>query len=402
MTRTLEVRPFGSFADFRNGVNFSASSRGLGDLAVIGVGDFQDNERLIDFTGLERISRILVGLEDEALLRDGDLLFVRSNGSKKLIGRCMIIKGVRGAVTHSGFTIRARVTSPEIDPEWILQYFATGLARRDIMRRGGGTNISNLSQQILRDLPIPVPSPEYQQQLLRTSERFSQTLQLLGSLLKVKHIFKRGIVHQLLSGQKRFPQFANKWKTVTLGDVLKYTSRRVPKPAGTFLSAGVRSHGKGVFLKEDFPADGIALEELFVLRDLDLVVNITFGWEGAIAIVPPKADGALVSHRFPTYQFDRTKALPEYFRHLIRTRRFVFDVACASPGGAGRNRVLDRKEFLEIPVTLPSPAEQQVIAGLLDGLDREIELLERLHQAVALQKRAVLSRLISGEISVPA
>lgn len=183
---------------------------------------------------------------------------------------------------------------------------------------------------------------------------------------------------------------------------MTFVPRRIPKPTGSFLSAGVRSHGKGVFLKKDFQADGIALDELFVLRELDLVVNITFGWEGAIAIVPPNADGALVSHRFPTYEFDRTKALPEFFRHLIRTRRFVFDVACASPGGAGRNRVLNRKEFLEIPVTLPSTAEQQTIAELLDGLDRELELLERLRQAVALQKNALLARLFSGEISVPA
>ena len=35
----------------------------------------------------------------------------------------------------------------------------------------------------------------------------------------------------------------------------------------------------------------------------DLVVNITFAWAGAIAIVKKEDDGGLVSHRFPTYTF---------------------------------------------------------------------------------------------------
>ncbi|MCU0858410.1 MAG: hypothetical protein MUC65_08430, partial [Pontiellaceae bacterium] len=85
------------------------------------------------------------------------MVFVRSNGNKELIGRCMVLERVNGPVTHSGFTIRARLTTSDIQPEWIAQYFATGLARKAIMRRGGGTNISNLSQQILQDLPVPVP-----------------------------------------------------------------------------------------------------------------------------------------------------------------------------------------------------------------------------------------------------
>jgi len=119
-------------------------------------------------------------------------------------------------------------------------------------------------------------------------------------------------------------------------------------------------------------------------------------------MVPPEADGALVSHRFPTYEIDRSKASPEYFRHLIRTKRFVYDVACASPGGAGRNRVLNRRQFLDIVVTLPSLEEQERIANLLNLMDRKITLLERLRQQVELQKRGVLSKLLSGEIAVQA
>lgn len=338
-------------------------------------------------------------------VRAGTILMSRSN-TADLVGSCVYVEEnvADRYLPDLIWEIALRADAP-CDGRWLTEYLRGPEGRRMLVRAAAGTSetMVKLSMNRLRRIKIPVPALHVQGQAVELNERFQRVAEALTSLGAAKRVLKHGLMQQLLTGQKRFPRLAtSKWKTVPLGDVLTYTPRKVPKPAGAFLSAGVRSHGKGVFLKEDFPADGIVLEELFVLKDLDLVVNITFGWEGAIAIVPPRADGALVSHRFPTYEFDPTKALPEYFRHVVQTRRFVFDVACASPGGAGRNRVLNRKEFLEIPLTLPCPEEQQAIAGLLDGLDREIDLLERLHHAVALQKRALLSRLLSGEISVPA
>ena len=54
MRPLVQLRPFGELAEFRNGVNFSASNRGAGDLGVIGVGNFQANERFSDFEDLAR------------------------------------------------------------------------------------------------------------------------------------------------------------------------------------------------------------------------------------------------------------------------------------------------------------------------------------------------------------
>jgi type I restriction enzyme S subunit len=156
-----------------------------------------------------------------------------------------------------------------------------------------------------------------------------------------------------------------------------------------------------VFLKEQFQPEGIALDELFELKSRDLVVNITFGWEGALAIVPLAADGALVSHRFPTFEIDETKALVDYMRHIIRTPRFVFAVGVASPGGAGRNRVLNTQAFFDIPLRLPSLDEQQRIAELLNALDHEIDLISAQRKQTDAYKRGLLSRILAGEIVVP-
>jgi type I restriction enzyme S subunit len=86
---------------------------------------------------------------------------------------------------------------------------------------------------------------------------------------------------------------------------------------------------------------------------------------------------------------------------LIRSRRFVFDVGVASPGGAGRNRVLNRREFLEIIVRLPGIDEQHRTARVLNDCDRELDLLTAQREQVEIYRHALLSKLLSGDLVVP-
>ena len=44
----------------------------------------------------------------EYLLKDGDIIFVRSNGSKDLVGRSVMVRDVDFPLTYSGFCIRFR------------------------------------------------------------------------------------------------------------------------------------------------------------------------------------------------------------------------------------------------------------------------------------------------------
>jgi len=72
----------------------------------------------------------------------------------------------------------------------------------------------------------------------------------------------------------------------------------------------------------------------------------------------------------------------------------------ASPGGAGRNRVLSKNAFLQIPIELPSFEEQQRIAAVLNACDREIELLQKQLAVLKEQKRGLMQKLLTGQIRV--
>jgi type I restriction enzyme S subunit len=156
------IVPLSTIAEFRNGVNYNQSNFGIG-IKVIGVSDFQDHVRA-SFDQLEEINPDGV-VRKEHLLRDGDILFVRSNGNRELIGRSLFVNGLREDVTHSAFSIRLRFTSSQCYPRFYAYLFRSSLIRQALSMFGSGTNISNLNQGILQQLKVPLPAIPIQERI---------------------------------------------------------------------------------------------------------------------------------------------------------------------------------------------------------------------------------------------
>lgn len=187
------------------------------------------------------------------------------------------------------------------------------------------------------------------------------------------------------------------WTLEPLKNILKPVSREVPKPDKPYWRLGLRSHAKGTFHELVENPDSVAMDKLFVVKENDLVVNITFAWEHAIEIASKKDDGKLVSHRFPTYTFKEGNS-PDFFKYVIRTQRFKYDLGVASPGGAGRNRVLSKTEFLEIKVPCPPYKEQVKIAKMLLKYDEYLSLLNKRVKLEKQRKKWHLNKLLKKEI----
>lgn len=290
----------------------------------------------------------------------------------------------------------------EVSMPWLSYMLRSGHYRRLLQRIASGTSHSmkKIQKGSFLGLHAATPPVTEQRKIAGILTTWDEALEKLDALIAAKDRLKKALMQQLLSGRKRVSGATGKWRTTTLAQVLEPTPRPTPKPSKPFLAAGIRSHGRGVFLKPDFVPADIALDELFEIKSGDLIVNITFAWEGAAAIVSDEADGALVSHRFPTFSFKAGKASRAFFRHYIRTKRFVFDCGLASPGGAGRNRVLSKPTFLKIELLLPPIEEQKAIGEILDTCDAELILLRRQRDALDLQKRGLMQRLLTGKIRV--
>ncbi len=197
----------------------------------------------------------------------------------------------------------------------------------------------------------------------------------------------------------RFPEFreTQSWEETRLAEVLSPILRKKRKPTEPYTGLGLRSHGKGTFLKRLADPEKNAMEDLYEVKCNDLVVNITFAWEGAVAIAQTSDEGALVSHRFPTYTFEKGRATPEFFRYVILDKLFIYKLGVISPGGAGRNRVLSKNDFLKLSVLLPELDEQQKIADCLGSVDDLIAAQARKLDALKTHKKGLMQQLFPRE-----
>ena len=96
------------------------------------------------------------------MLQDGDIVFVRSNGNKALVGRCLVVYPHNTPTTYSGFCIRYRLTSNEVNTSYLLRVLKADSMRKKMI--GRGANIQNLNQKTLATLNIPIPPMELQEQ----------------------------------------------------------------------------------------------------------------------------------------------------------------------------------------------------------------------------------------------
>lgn len=224
--------PLGEVAEFRNGVNFSKKNFGRG-IRVIGVGDFQNNV-CASYDDLEEINPNGV-VRDEHLLRNGDIIFVRSNGNRELIGRSMYVDNLPGPVTHSAFSIRLRFTTTQkCDPRFYAYLFRSQLIRQSLSLFGGGTNISNLNQEILSRLEVPVPPFQTQERIASIlsayddlMENNAQNMIILEQMAQV--LYREWFVNFRFPGHDKANMVESEiglipegWQVISIGQLLKF------------------------------------------------------------------------------------------------------------------------------------------------------------------------------------
>ena len=194
-------KSFGEVAEFRNGINFTQSSAG-DPVKILGVKDFR-NSYWAPLDNLETVTPD-GALSDLDTLQSDDLVFVRSNGNPELIGRCLLIGEVSERTTHSGFTIRARLSGTELSPTYLCHFLKSKRVRKEMVDGGNGANIRSLNQGTLSRLVIPAPSVKVQTQIVAQLEDIREETQRLESLYQRKLTaldeLKKSLLAQAFSG----------------------------------------------------------------------------------------------------------------------------------------------------------------------------------------------------------
>ena len=327
----------------------------------------------------------------------GDVFFTTSSETPEEVGMSSILLEKRGKTYLNSFCFGFR-PSEKIDSYYLAYMLRSESTRAKVILLAQGISRYNISKNKVMEIAVSLPSLDEQKMIGQYFSQLDNLITLHQRKVEKLTNVKKSMLEKMFpqNGSSypeiRFKGFTDLWEQRKFGEITSKYEDPVPTPHDGYYRLGIRSHAKGTF--HSYVAKGQELETAQMHRVAagNFIVNITFGWEHAVAITDKNDAGKLVSHRFPQFSFAEGM-VPEFFRYVIVDEKFRHHLWLASPGGAGRNRVLKLDEMLNYLMRFPSRDEQIKIAEFFRQLDNLITLHQRELEKLQNIKKSLLEKM---------
>lgn len=226
-TDDWEQRKLGELGNFKNGMNFSKDAMDKGYPFVNLQNIFGRNVVDIDNLGLAEASDTQL---KEYNLQEGDVLFVRSSVKLEGVGEAAIVPKRLENTTYSGFVIRFRDES-DMDINYKRFVFCINPIRNQIMAKATNSANKNISQDVLTNLEICVPSKEEQRKIGEYFANLDNLIALNQRKCDALKELKKGMLQKMFpkDGEKvpefRFKGFTGDWEQRKLRELAEFNPK---------------------------------------------------------------------------------------------------------------------------------------------------------------------------------
>lgn len=191
----------------------------------------------------------------------------------------------------------------------------------------------------------------------------------------------------------RFPEFSGEWRSARAGDAFAKGKARgeaaLPIYSVTMDRGLVPRDSLDRHMADD-AEDGANLRA----EPGDIVYNMMRMWQGAVGV----ADTAcMVSPAYVVLK-PKKQTSSAFFNHWFENKRMLYLLGAYSHGLTSDRLRLYYDDFAQIPLHLPSLAEQQKIAGFLGGVDGKLEGLRRKEAGLKRFKAGMMQKLFNQEL----
>ena len=382
----------GDLMTFKNGLNFTQDSNGK-EYNFLGVGCFKSKNSIKNASELETVY-ISNPVDKEYLLKKNDLVFVRSNGSKELVGRCVLIENDISNATYSGFCIKGVLKSEKTTSKYILKNIEAGFLKEKLKHENRGTNISNLNQEILNSLEIKLPTLNEQDKIIETLSVGDSAIKKTERLISLEEKKLSAFAIKLFSGKSIFQT-----KNICLTDLLKEKSD---------LSTGLEevfsvSVHKGLVnqiehLGRSFAAANTDNYNLVKYGYLVYTKSPTGDFPYGIVKQSSIKKDVIVSPLYGIYEpaSNEIGLLVEFFfESPIRCKNYLYPLI---QKGAKNTISISNQDFLKGKINFP--ANEKDITRIADYIRLSkvyISLLNNQLEQYKLQKQGLMQKLLTGE-----
>ncbi len=225
---------------------------------------------------------------------------------------------------------------------------------------GIGARRNAVYPQNLLDVRVSLPPLAEQQRIVARLDaietRLNRVQQLREEQTKELQAALRSAFHRLVASAD--------WKP--LAEVAPLAWRQVAiEPETTYTEFGIRSFYKGIFLRRKVSGSVFDWQELYRLKEGDIVFSNIMAWEKAIAVAGAEHDGWVGNHRMLVCEPRKDVISASCLLHYFMTEEGFAKILQASPGTAARNKTLKADRLMEIEVPVPPLADQREFQKLL-------------------------------------
>ena len=290
----------------------------------------------------------------------------------------------------------------KIDKKYLLNVLQSEVIQTIILSEMTNNAQPKLALTRIKEFLIPIPSIEEQEKIAEILSTWDSAIEKQEQLIQKKKEFKKGLIQRLLRGEVRFNkdngQSFPEWRKVKLGE---YLIKHNEKSEFNNQYPVLTSSRKGIFLQSDYYAgNDVASDDTtgynvvprgyFTYRHMSDDLIFKFNINDIV-------DKGIVSTLYPVFT---VKNMDSYFLRakLNEGDEFKRFALAQKQGGSRTYMYFSKLESLQM--NIPSLEEQEKISEVLKLADKEIELLEKELEALKLQKKGLMQRLLTGEVRV--
>lgn len=371
------LQRLGDILAFANGVNADKSAYGKGCRFI----NVLETITYSHLRGPEVPGRVTLpsAVVDAYTVEKGDILFNRTSETDADVGLASAYVGEE-RVVFGGFVIRGRPVKDAFDSTYAGYALRAPFVRSQVISMGQGAVRSNIGQESLGRVVVPVPPAKEQRAIAKALSDVDALLAGLDRLIAKKRDLKQAAMQQLLTGQTRLPGFDGSWKAAELSLLCS-------------MKSGESITSEHIDQSSTYPCYGGNGVRGFTARFTHEGSYVLIGRQGALCGNVVVANGRFFASEHAVVVSARAAVDVRWLAHVLKRMNLnQHSESSAQPG-------LSVSKILKLSVSFPpTEAEQSAIAAVLADMDDELGVLEtRLNKTRAL-KQAMMQELLTGRI----
>ncbi|WP_198306447.1 restriction endonuclease subunit S [Arcobacter vandammei] len=383
----------------------SDSTNEIGKYPVLRMGNMQNGTLdLKDLVYLDLVEKEFKKYQ----LKKGDILLNRTN-SYELVGKISLFD-LDGDYLSASYIVAYRPNFKVLNSIFINNLLNTTYFQDKIRTIATkGVSQANINPTSFKEvINIPLPPLKEQEKIAEILTTWDEAITKQTELLRAKELQKKALMQKLLSGEVRFSGFSDEWEELRLGEIGEFKTSSIDKIINenerlvnliNYMDVYRNKHidknfrcsktslkeeqyekvnlkkGDILFTPSSETPDDIG-HSAVIIEDLP---NTVYSYH-LVRFRPKKS----IDLKFSGYVFNNIDILKEFAKRANGSTRFTLSI----------------KDFNETKAKFPSLPEQQKIAEVLSLADDEINLLKNELEELKLQKKALMQKLLTGQVRV--